>query len=181
MIPARHNALGILFSYTVLASFALRSIASPVNLISLHMVNSTKTYDPGFPYTSAITLTDNVESLVGCFQQNLPQDPQLVRTNFIDCYNAAEQLAALDPHRLVHFYRNNDTAFELPNRITYRTCVILLDMVDSVAEDIFYVADIRAVAVDTARKCTTGRKAKLGGKGMAGPKQLVEVWVSGRP
>lgn len=171
----------ILLSYTVFTSFALQSIASPFKLVTLNIINSTRSYDPGFPYTSGINLTDNVESLVGCFQQSLPQDPQLVRTNFIDCYNAAQQLAALDPHRLVHFYRNNDTAFELPNHIRYRTCVILLDMVSAFAEDIFYVADIRAVAIDTARKCTTGRKAQLGGKGMVGPKQLMEVYISGRP
>lgn len=173
--------LDILFSYIVFTSFALQSIASPFKLVTPNMINSTRNYDPGFPYTSGNNLTDNVEGLVGCFQQSLPEDPQLVRTNFIDCYNAAEQLAALDPHGLVHFYRNNDTAFILPNRITYRTCVILLDMISAFAEDIFYVADIRAVAVDTARKCTTRRNAQLGGQGMVGPRQLMEIWVSGRP
>lgn len=173
--------LDVLFSYTLFTSFALQSIANPLKLVTLNIINATRNYEPGSPYTAGINLTDNVEGLVGCFQQNRPQDPQLFRTNFVDCYNAAKQITALDPHRLVHFYQNNDTAFELPNRITYRTCVILLDMVNGFAEDIFYVADITAVAIDTARRCTAGRRAHFGGKGMVGPRQLMEVWVSGRP
>ena len=172
--------LAILFPYIVFTFFALPSIASPLDLATLQIINSTNDFDTGFPYTSAIHTMDNVESLVGCFQQSPPQDPQLFRTNFLDCFNVQEQLAAHDPHRPIHFHRNNDTEFELPNRFSYRTCTVLLDMVSADAEDTFNVADIRAVTIDTARKCTAGRKS-LGGKAMVGPRQLMEVWITGRP
>ena len=98
----------------------------------------------------------------------------------MDCFYAQQQIAAHDPRRPIEFRRNNDSTFVLPNIFTYRTCVILLDMVSDDAEDSFYVADIRAVAIDTARRCTSLKKS-LGGRGLAGPKGLMEVEVFGRP
>ncbi len=52
-------------------------------------------------------------------------------------------------------------------------------MVSANAEDTFYVGEIRSVAIDTARKCTAIPIA-LGGKGVVGPKRLMEVLVLGR-
>ena len=78
------------------------------------------------------------------------------------------------------FHRNNDTPFEIPVKFTYRTCVILLDMVSDDAQDVFYVAQIRNAAIDTARRCTAQRNA-LGGVALVGPRKLMEVWVIGRP
>lgn len=52
-------------------------------------------------------------------------------------------------------------------------------MVSVNAEDTFYVGEIRSVVIDTARKCTAIPIA-LGGKGVVGPKRLMEVLVLGR-
>ena len=52
-------------------------------------------------------------------------------------------------------------------------------MISAEAEDLFYVGQIRDVAIDIARRCTALAKA-LGGMGFAGPRQLMEVVVLGR-
>ena len=52
-------------------------------------------------------------------------------------------------------------------------------MVSAEAEDVFYVGQIRDVAIAVARRCTALAKAR-GGIGFAGPRQLMEVFVLGR-
>lgn len=52
-------------------------------------------------------------------------------------------------------------------------------MINADAEDLFYVGQIRDVAIDTARRCTAIPQA-LGGRGIVGPKRLMEVLVLGR-
>ena len=159
--------------------FAL--IANSLDLLTPKTVNLTKESDYEFPDTSIIeNATNALNDLVGCFQQEPYHQPQLSRTNFIDCYIAEEKIANLEPHMPIQFSRNNNSSFVLPNTFTYRTCVILLDMLSATDEDFFYVAQIKDVAIDTARRCTSIRRS-LGGKGLAGPRQLVEVIIVGRP
>ena len=172
--------LGILFPCILFTFFALPSIAKPFDLDTLKIINSTKDVDTVFPETPGINSTDALEYLVGCFRQTPPREPQLSRTKFTDCFYAQQQIAAHDPPRRIQFRRNNDSAFVLPDIFAYRTCVILIDMVSSDAEDSFYAAEIRAVAIDTARRCTSFKKS-LGGRGLAGPRRLMEVEVFGRP
>ena len=155
-------------------------IANALNLVTPTTVNSPTDLGHHLPEPSIIkNATNALNDLVGCFMQEPIHQPQLSRTNFIDCYNAEEKIAALQLHGPIHFIRNNDSEFVLPNAFTYRTCVILLDMVSATAEDVFYVAQIRAVVIDTARRCTSLRRS-LGGKSLAGPKQLLEVCIYGR-
>ena len=52
-------------------------------------------------------------------------------------------------------------------------------MVSAEAEDLFYIGQIRDVAIAIARRCSALAKAR-GGIGFAGPKQLMEVVVMGR-
>ena len=52
-------------------------------------------------------------------------------------------------------------------------------MISADAEDVFYVGQIRDVAIDTARRCTA-IPAALGGRGVVGPRKLMEVLVLGR-
>ena len=77
------------------------------------------------------------------------------------------------------FRRDPDATFAVPNLFEYRTCLIRLDMVSAEAEDVFYVGQIRDVAIAIARRCTALAKAR-GGMGFAGPRQLMEVFVLGR-
>lgn len=172
--------LDILFTCIVFTFFALPSIAKPFDLDTLKIINSTKDVDTVFPETPGINSTDPLEYLVGCFQQNPPRAPQLSRTKFTDCFYAQQQIATHDPGRPIQFRRNNDSAFVLPNIFQYRTCVISVDMVNSDADDSFYVVEIRAVAIDTARRCTSFKNS-VGGRGLAGPRRLMEVEVFGRP
>ena len=160
--------------------FALSSVAKPLDPITPNITNSTRAFNHDFRLTSHSNTTDGVEDIIGCFQQARPPEPQLVRTSFTDCFNAEQQLAVYDPYIPVHFRRNNDTTFEIPVRFTYRTCVILLDMVSADAEDVFCVAQIRNAVIDLARRCTAQRKA-LGGVALVGPRKLREAWVVGRP
>lgn len=154
-------------------------MANPVDLDTLTSFNATKDFKTNNPGTSIVNITHALEGLVGCFRQAPPQEPQLSRTSFTDCFNAVAKISAHDTRSLVHFRRNNDSTFILPNFFTYKTCVIFLDMVSADAEDSFYIGQVRDVAIDTARRCTARRMA-LGGKGMAGPRQLMEVEVFGR-
>lgn len=172
--------LQILFVCNVFICFTLPSIAMPLDLGTLRIINSTTGLDDDFWPTSHRNTTDGVEELLGCFHQFQPPEPQLLRTSFKDCFNAEQQLAAYAPYVPIHFHRNNDTPFEIPVRFTYRTCAIFLDMVTPDAEDVFYVAQIRNAAIDTARKCTARPKA-LGGLALVGPKKLMGIWVTGRP
>ena len=169
----------ILFLCIVFIFFAPSSVAKPLDLITPNIVNSTRAFNHDFRFTSHSDTTDGVETIVGCFQQARPPEPQLVRTSFTDCFNAEQQLAVYDPYIPMRFRRNNNTIFEIPVKFTYRTCVILLDM-GADAEDVFYVAQIRNAVIDLARRCTAQRKA-LGGMALVGPRKLMEVWVSGRP
>ena len=172
--------LQTLFLCIVFIVFALPSMAKPLDLGTPIIINSTKGFNNDIRFTSHRNTTDSVEGLLGCFQQALPPEPQLVRTSFTDCFNAQQQLAAYNPHIPMKFHRNNDTPFEIPVKFAYRTCVILLDMVSDDAQDVFYVAQIRNAAIDTARRCTAQRNA-LGGVALVGPRKLMEVWVVGRP
>ena len=169
-----------LFLCIVFVSFALPSIAMPLDLATPKIINLTRGFNHDFRLTSHSNTTYGVEDLLGCFQQARPPEPQLARTSFTDCFNAEQQLAAYDPYIPIRFHRNNDTPFEIPVKFTYRTCAIFLDMVSADAEDFFYVAQIRNAAIDTARRCTAQRKA-LGGIALVGPRKLMEVWVIGRP
>ncbi len=171
-----------LLSCLVLTLFDLRCTASLLDRLTPPptRINSTKNFDNALPGTSIINVTNAFDDLVGCFRQTSPGQPQLYRTNFIDCFHAEEKIIAQDPRNPVHFRRDSGSIFLLPNSFTYRTCVIFLDMVDANDEDSFYIAEVRDVAIDTARKCTANPKA-LGGKGLAGPKKLVELYVMGRP
>ncbi|CAF9915605.1 MAG: hypothetical protein ALECFALPRED_010256 [Alectoria fallacina] len=172
--------LDIFLSCLAFAFFALPCIASPSDLRAPRVFNSTLDFKTTFPSgTSVVNITNILEDLVGCFHQAPPQEPQLSRTNFVDCFNAEKKIAARDTHKPIHFRRNIDSTFILPSSFTYRTCVIFLDMTSADAEDYFYVGQIRDVAIDTARRCTALPQA-LGGKGMVGPKRLMEVLVLGR-
>lgn len=168
------------YSSFVFTSFALPCIATPFGLGALNVFNSTHDSNATFPGTSIVNVTNALEDLIGCFRQAPPNESPLYRTNFIDCFNAEQKIAAHDTHRPIDFRRNDSSTFILPNSFTYRTCVIFLDMVSADAEDIFYVGQVRDVVIDTARKCTALPKA-LGGRGMAGPRKLMEVLVLGRP
>ena len=170
----------ILFQCFVFIVFALPCTANPLDLTTPDHLNSTKAFNATIPDTSVLNVSNALGIVVGCFRQAPLPEPQLSRTNFVDCYNAQEQSAALDPHKPVHFRRSNDSIFLLPNSFAYRTCVIAFDMVSANDEDFFYFSEAREVAIETARRCTAFRKA-LGGQGLAGPKMLVEVYVSGRP
>ena len=168
-----------LFLCILFIFFALPSVAKPLDIGTPNIINSTRIVKHDFRFTSHSNTTDGVEHLAGCFQQARPTEPQLFRTSFADCFNAEQQLAAHDPYIPVQFRRNIDTPFEIPVKFSYRTCVILLDMAAD-AQDVFYVAQIRHAVIDTARRCTSQRKA-LGGMALVGPKKLMEVWVFGRP
>lgn len=171
--------LDIFFLCFVFTFFALLCIANPSTLGSLIVFNSTKDFNTTCPGTSIVNTTDALEDFIGCFRQAPPHEPQLSRTNFIDCFNAEKELAAYDTHKPIHFRRNDGSTFMLPQSFPYRTCVIYLDMVSAEVEDFFYVGEIRDVAIDTARRCTASRQA-LGGKGIVGPKKSMEILVLGR-
>lgn len=179
MVPAGHNGRYLCLSCFVFTLFALPCIANPLHLGALQALNSTEDFNTTFPSTSIVNVTNALESIIGCFQQAPPSEPQLSRTNFIDCFNAEKKIAAHDTHRPIHFRRNHDSTFALPNTFTYKTCVIYLDMVTADAEDFLYVGQIGNVAIDTARRCTAFPLA-LGGQGVVGPKKLMEVLVLGR-
>ena len=167
----------ILFSCLII--FALGFTATSLVLSTLNILNSTEAFNNTFQGLSATNVTTALQDFVGCFPQSPLSEPQLSRTNFVDCFHAQEKMAALDPHIPLHFRRYTGSTFLLPNNFSYRTCLIFLDMVSADDEDFFYVSEITNVAIDTARKCTSVRKA-LGGVGMAGPKRLMEVYVTGR-
>ena len=150
-----------------------------VDLDALELFNSTKDFNTNNPGPSIVNITHALGGLVGCFRQAPPDEPQLCRTSFTDCFHAAAKISAHDTRNLVHFHRNSDTTFRLPNSFTYNTCVIFLDMVTADAEDFFYIGQVQDVAIDTARRCTAFPMA-LGGKGLAGPRMLMEVEVWGR-
>lgn len=158
---------------------SLLCIVNSFNLSTLKIVNLTKDLNITSPGTSILNVTNAFEDGTGCFHQSPPHDTQLSRTNFVDCFNAEKKIAGYDTHRPIRFHRNDDTAFVLPNSFTYRTCVIFVDMMNADAEDFFYVGQIRDVAIDTARRCTAIPQA-LGGRGIVGPKRLMEVLVLGR-
>ena len=171
--------LDMFYVYIVFPIFALPCIANPVDLDALIPLNSTKDFNTNNPYTPIVNTTNALEGLIGCFRQASPDEPQLSRTSFIDCFHAVEKMSAHDTRSLVYFRRNNDSSFILPNYFTYRTCIIFLDMVSDDAVDFFYIGEVRDVAIDIARRCTALPMA-LGGKGMAGPRKLMEVEVLGR-
>lgn len=160
--------------------FALPIIATPVDLDALQFWNSTKNFNADNPGTSIVNMTNALDDLVGCFRQAPLDEPQLSRTNFIDCFHAVEKISAHDDRNLVYFRRNNDSSFILPNYFTYRTCVIIVDMINDNAGDVFYIGQVRDVAIDTARRCTALPMA-LGGSALAGPMKLMVVEVLGRP
>ena len=165
-------------SCLVFTLFAL--MANSLDLLTPQTLNSTEEIDQNLPDTSIIKNATNARfEKVGCFKQEYHQEPQLSRTNFIDCSNAEKKIAALESQGPIEFFRNNDSTFILPNTFTYRTCVINLDMIDADAEDFFYVRQIREVVIDTARRCTSLRRP-LGGKALAGPKKLMAVYIVGR-
>ena len=171
--------LDILCSCFIFSFFVLPCIANNSSLGALRVFNSTKDFNTTFPGASIINTNHALEDFVDCYRQAAPRERQLSPTNFIDCFNAENGLATYDSHRPIHFRRNNDSAFILPQSFAYRTCVILIDMASDDAEDFFYVRQIRDVAIDTARKCCA-RPQALGGKGIVGPKKLMEVFVLGR-
>ena len=166
--------LCFLFTFSLLPC-----IASSSDIDALKVLNLTKSLNLTFPGTSILNNTNALEAETGCFYQFPPNEPRLCRTNFVDCFNAEKKIGDYDTHRPIRFRRNDDTAFVLPNSFTYRTCVIIIDMISADAEDSFYVEQIRSVAIDTARRCTALPQA-LGGKGIVGPKKLMEVLVLGR-
>ena len=169
----------IFYTCFVLHIFASPYMANPVDLEALESFNATKDFNTNNPGTSIVNITHALEALVGCFHQAPPGEPQFCRTSFTDCFNAAEKITAQDTRTLIHFRRNNDSTFILPNSFIYNTCVISLDMVSADAEDFFYIGQVRDVAIDTARRCTAFPMA-LGGVGLAGPRKLMDVEVTGR-
>lgn len=171
--------LDIFYACFVFPVLGLSWIANSLDLAAPGSFNATKDFNPNSYGTSIINITNALEDIVGCFRQAPPYESQLSRTNFIDCYNAVEKMSAHDTRSLVHFRRNNHSTFILPNTFTYRTCVVFLDMVSADAQEFFYIRQIKDVAIDTARRCTALPMA-LGGKGLAGPRKLMEVLVLGR-
>lgn len=173
--------IGIILSCLVLTLFALPSIAKPSDIDGLKASNSTKDLNTDLHGTSIANITNGLEGLIGCFKQAEPDEPQLCRTSFIDCFHAEERIAAHDTRMPIDFRNNNDSTFIIPNMFVYRTCAIYISMVSADAEDFFYVSQIREVVIDIARRCTSIRRMVLGGKGTAGPRNLVEIDVLGRP
>ena len=170
--------LDIFLSCFLFAFFPSPCIANSSDIGAVKALNLTKDLSiisPGI----IIVNTTNVLGRTGCFRQAPPEEPQLSRTNYVDCCYAVQKIAVYDTHRPMHFRRNHDTDFILPHSFTYRTCVISLDMVNASAEDFFYLEQILYVATDTARRCTALYQA-LGGMATVGPKQLMEVYVLGK-
>ena len=173
--------LFILCSCFISTFFTLPCIANTLDLSTGTPIdwNSTNKPNPTFPFANLVNTTYTLKSIKGCFQQAPPTEPQLSRTNFFDCFNAANQIAADDTYEPMNFRQDLDATFPLPHSFKYRTCLIHLDMVSPEAEDFFYVGQIRDVAIAIARRCSALAKAR-GGMGFAGPKQLMEVIVMGR-
>lgn len=173
--------LFILYSCFVLTLFTLPCVANTLDLGTRTpiLLNSTNKPNDTFPFAKLVDITNTLEKSRGCFHQAPPTEPQLFRTNFIDCFSAAKKIAAYETYRPMNFVRDPNATFALPNSFTYRTCLIHLDMVSADAEDFFYVGQISNVAVEIARRCTALAKAR-GGMGFAGPRQLMEVVVLGR-
>lgn len=138
----------------VFASLAFPCRAYPFDLAALKTFNSTTQLDATLPTTSLVNITNALEGIIGCYGQAPPHQSQMSRTNFKDCFNAEQKLAAHDTHKPMHFRRNSDSAFMLPNSFVYRTCIIYLDMLSAYDEDYFYVGQITEVAIDIARRCT---------------------------
>ena len=174
------SSLACLLPSLVFTFWVLQCVANPLDLGVLKGSNSTKDNNKIFPGTSIVNTTNSLDDLLGCFRQSPHQEPQFFRTNFKDCFHAEKMIVAHNPRRPIHFRRNNDSTFVLPNSFTYRTCLIYLDMVSANAEDFFYLSQVKDVVLDTARRCTS-RPEALGGQSMVGPRKLMLVEVLGRP
>ena len=166
-------SVSTLFTLPCIANTLYLGTGTPIALNSTNKPNTT------FHFANLVNITNTLETIKGCFHQAPPTEPQLLPTNFVDCFNAANQIAADDTYEPMTFRRDPDATFALPNSFEYRTCRIHLDMVSAEAEDFFYVGQIRDVAIAIARRCTALAKAR-GGVGFAGPRQLMEVLVLGR-
>ena len=133
-----------------------------------------------FSGTSVNNITKALDDAEGCYRQAPLHKPQLFRTNLRDCLGAINMIAAHDRPNPTLFRRYDNSTFILPITFTFRTCLIYLDMISADAQDVFYVAQIMAVAINTARRCTALRTT-FGGRALAGPRRLMEVLVIGTP
>lgn len=100
-----------------------------------------------------------------------------------DCYQAADEMIEGKPRGMpLTFGRNSDATFHLPATFNYGTCYIFVDVLNAGDEDTFELWTLYGVVLDVANRCTMSPDQATniwGGKGTAGPRGLVNVYIAG--
>lgn len=100
-----------------------------------------------------------------------------------DCYQAADDMIKGKPRGMpLTFGRNPHAAFHLPATFNHGTSSIFVDVLNAGDEDTFELWTLYGVVLDVANRCTLSPDQATniwGGKGTAGPRGLVNVYIAG--
>lgn len=155
----------------ILTTSSLDSTLSPLNLTGPLLPNTT---------TTTLTATTN------CFiQPQHPGAPTLFETSYTDCLVAVTVLLA--DKEVTTFYtfgRRPDAQVRLPYSKSFRTCKIIIDIVDDSETDTLMwrdISDTLEAPRGVLRRCLgQGSMPPLGGRTAVGGKGLMQAIVVGQ-
>lgn len=171
-------------------SFGLLASSSPLQLLNPQLL-STISLDPTL---SSLNLTNHlplnattVTATTNCFiQPHGPGTPILFETNYNDCLVAVTVLLADKTVSTPYvFSRRPDAEVRLPYTKSFRTCKIIIDILDDMEWDRLRWVDI-SYTLEAPRgvlnKCLgQGSLPPLGGRTSVGPMGIMQAIVVGQP
>lgn len=170
-------------------SFGLLASSSPLQLLSPQLLSTTSLDSTLSSLNLTNHLAPNATTVIGktdCFiQPHRPGAPTLFETDYNDCLVAVTVLLAEKSVSTPYiFSRRPDAEVRLPYAKSFRTCKIIIDILDDAETDRLRWRDIgdRLEAPrGVLKKCLgQGSLPPLGGRTPVGPKGIMQAIVVGQ-
>lgn len=179
-------ALAAIFVYV---SLALLASSTPLQLLNPQTLTSTQ-LDPTLRFLNLTALppinATNLNAETHCFvQPRHPGAPTLFESNYYDCLIAVTVLQNDQPARHINsFSRQRSASVRLPHSKSFRTCKIILDILDEEKTETLRWKDITGRLESRGgvlRKCLgQGSLPPLGGRTTVGDDGVMQALVIGR-
>ena len=140
----------------------------------------------GFFLNSASSLVTSLNTIgpINCLTQPPAPKSQFFSADMDDCRRAVLPVTFGDkPSAPITWSRDGSRGFQVPHKWRYRTCIILVDCLDSTpgAEDMFSLVQVSLYAREIMEKCVRDYIPRLGGLTPIGRSSDFFVSVAGAP
>ena len=119
-------------------------------------------------HTTILPFTTKLQQ---CIPQRPPLDDQVPTASYSDCIRAILQWSSVpDRNKPITFSRDPRKGYQLPHKVPFDSCVLVIDTVTQTSVDMASVADLAREAGTLAKECVlkgdhTGGVAWVGAEG----------------